>query len=50
MMKEGQAYKRSHSSITMEIRIMENGRRIDKMYVADTVALREVMKKYSLRT
>ena len=49
-MKEGQAYKRSFRGITMKIQIIENGRIVDKICVADTVGLREVMTKYSLRT
>lgn len=48
-MKEGQAYKKSFSRITMKIQILENGRVVDKICVADTVGLKNVMTKYSLR-
>ena len=48
-MKEGQAYKRSFRGITMKIQILENGRVVDKVCVADTVELKKVMTKYSLR-
>ena len=49
-MSKGKAYKQSYTGYTMRIKIIENGRIVDNISVADTVALREVMTKYSLRS
>jgi len=43
------AYKQSFSCPTLKIKIMENGRKIDEITVTDTVGLKKLMKKYSLR-
>lgn len=46
-MKE--AYKNSFKCVTMEVRVLENGKKIDKIVVTDTVGLRRLMTKYSLK-
>ncbi len=48
-MKEGKAYRKSFRGLTMKIQVIENGRIVDKVCVADTVGLKEFMTKYSLQ-
>lgn len=43
------AYKKSFGCVTMRITVMENGRRVDKMTVTDTKALKQLIKKYSMK-
>jgi len=42
-------YKKSFQCYTMEVKIFENGRKIDKMVVTDTVKLRKLITKYGIR-
>lgn len=44
-----EAYKNSFKCVTMEVKVIENGRKIDKMVVTDTATLRKLIKKYSLK-
>lgn len=44
-----ETYNKSKCGITMEVKIVENGRKIDKIVVTDTVGLKRLMTKYSLK-
>lgn len=44
---KGDTYrKRRKCGITMEVKVFENGRKIDRMVVTDTVGLKTLMAKY----